>query len=106
MSRVGADAVSPPRDPLSQAESLSWPSPRRAWYVAAVLAFAYTVSFIDRVVISLLIEPIKSDLSLTDTEASLLIGFSFILFYVLLGFPIGRLADRWNRRNIIISGVV
>jgi MFS family permease len=72
--------------------------------VAFVLSFAYAVSFIDRVIVSLLVQPIKVHLQVTDTQMSLLVGFSFILFYALLGFPIGRLADRSNRRNIVIAG--
>jgi len=79
-------------------------SMRYPWYVAFVLSFAYAVSFIDRVIVSLLVQPIKVHLQVTDTQMSLLVGFSFVLFYALLGFPIGRLADRSNRRNIIIAG--
>lgn len=75
-----------------------------SWYVAFVLSFAYTVSFIDRVIVSLLVQPIKVQLQATDTQIGLLVGFSFILLYSLLGFPIGRLADRSNRRNIIMVG--
>lgn len=51
--------------------------------------------------LNLLVEPIKADLRISDTAVSLLAGFSFTAFYVLMGLPVARLADRGNRRNII-----
>ena len=78
---------------------------RPGWYAVFVLMLAYISSFIDRQILSLLVGPIKRDLLLTDTEVSLLMGLSFALFYTFLGIPIGRLADRANRRNIIIGGI-
>jgi len=66
---------------------------------------AYVSSFIDRQILSLLVGPIKRDMGLSDTEVSLLMGLSFALFYTLLGVPIGRWADRGNRRNIIVLGI-
>lgn len=78
---------------------------RYAWYVVFVLTVCYTLSFIDRQILSLLVGPIKADLGLTDTEIGLLGGLAFSLFYTLLGLPIGRLVDRYNRRNIIVLGV-
>lgn len=81
------------------------PSLRPGWYAVIVLMLAYVSSFIDRQILSLLVGPIKRDLLLTDTEVSLLMGLSFALFYTFLGIPIGRLADRANRRNIIIGGI-
>lgn len=76
-----------------------------AWYVVFVLFLAYVVSFMDRQILSLLIEPIKQDLGVSDTVMGLLHGFAFAVFYTLMGIPIGRLADAHNRRNIIIIGV-
>jgi MFS family permease len=66
---------------------------------------AYVSSFIDRQILALLVEPIKRDLAITDTRMSLLMGFSFAAFYSVLGFPIGRLADRRSRRGIIGWGI-
>ena len=77
-----------------------------AWYVVVVLMFAYTVSFIDRQILSLLVQPIRRDLGISDTQFSLLAGFAFALFYATLGIPIARLADRANRRFLIMIGVV
>ncbi len=81
------------------------PSLRYAWSVVFVLMLAYISSFIDRQILSLLVGPIKRDMHLTDTQVSLLMGLSFALFYTLLGIPIGRLADRANRRNIVVLGI-
>lgn len=78
---------------------------RYAWYVVIVLMLANVSSFIDRQILALLVGPIKRDLHLSDTEMSLLMGFSFALFYTLFGIFIGHFADKFNRRNIIIAGV-
>ncbi|WP_439534208.1 spinster family MFS transporter [Polymorphobacter sp.] len=80
-------------------------APLRSWYAVFVLMVVYIISFIDRQVISLFVEPLKRDLLLSDTQISLLQGLSFALFYTLLGIPIGRIADTVNRRNLIIVGV-
>lgn len=81
------------------------PSPRYAWYMVFLLTLANISSFIDRQILSLLVKPIKRDLQLSDTEVSLLMGLSFALFYTFFGVLIGRLADRKNRRNIIMMGI-
>jgi MFS family permease len=83
-----------------------WPRRRYAWQVVAVLTAAYTLSFIDRQVLGLVLEPIRRDLLLSDTQVSLLAGTAFAIFYVTLGLPLGRIADRANRRNLIIGGVL
>ena len=75
------------------------------WYMVGLLAVAYAVSYIDRLIISLMVDPIKADLALSDTQVSLLIGLSFAVFYATMALPIAWLADRYNRRNIIIAGV-
>jgi MFS family permease len=82
-----------------------WPRPAYSWYVVAVLMLAYTNSFIDRQILSLLIEPIRADLDITDTQVSLLAGLAFTIFYTLMGVPIARLADQRNRRTIIAIGI-
>jgi MFS family permease len=81
------------------------PSLRYSWTVVFVLMLAYISSFIDRQILSLLVGPIKRDMHLSDTQVSLLMGLSFALFYTLLGIPIGRWADRANRRNIMVFGI-
>jgi MFS family permease len=76
-----------------------------AWYVLFVLIVAYIFSFIDRQIISLLVEPLKHDLGLDDTQVSLLQGFSFALFLSLAGLPIGRLIDTSRRVTIVAIGI-
>ena len=66
---------------------------------------AQVVSFIDRQVITLLVQPIRADLAISDTEMSLLMGFAFVIFYVTMGVPIARLSDRYSRRTIIATGI-
>jgi len=61
------------------------------WFVIGVMIFALTISFIDRQIISLLVEPIKDDLQITDTQMSMLQGLAFALFYTLLGIPIATI---------------
>ena len=76
-----------------------------SWYVLFLMTFAFAVSFIDRQVMTLLIEPIKSDLNINDTQVSLLIGFAFSIFYISMAIPIARLVDRGNRIKIISLGI-
>ncbi|WP_245892506.1 spinster family MFS transporter [Novosphingobium guangzhouense] len=78
---------------------------RRAWLVVALCMIAYVFSFIDRQILALLIEPIKADLSLSDTQFGLLQGLAFSLFYATMGIPIASLADRYPRPLIIVAGV-
>lgn len=76
-----------------------------AWYVVVVLLVAYALSFIDRMILSLLVAPIRADLGISDTQMSLLMGFAFAIFYSVLGVPLGALADRGSRRGLILAGV-
>jgi len=65
------------------------------------MTVVYALNFLDRTIFNVLIEPIKKEFALSDTTMGLLAGFGFVLFYSLLGIPIARLADRFNRRNIV-----
>ena len=77
-----------------------------SWLMAVVLAVAYALAFVDRQILSLLLEPIRLDLHITDTQASLLVGAAFALLYVSVGLPLGWLADRVNRRNMIAASIL
>lgn len=77
-----------------------------AWYTVILLSLAYLVSMIDRIILSMVVTPIKAELVLSDTEMGLLLGTAFGLFYALMGLPMGRLVDRCNRRNMIIAGLL
>lgn len=74
-----------------------------AWYGVAVLLIAYSCSFLDRQLLSLMVEPLKQDLDVSDTQISLLHGFAFALFYTAVGLPIGRLVDTVNSRAALIA---
>jgi len=75
------------------------------WYVVVICMLAYIFSFVDRQILALMIEPIKHDLQLSDTQFSLLHGLAFSLFYAVMGIPIALLADRYSRPKIIAIGV-
>lgn len=72
-------------------------SASNARYALGLLLLVYTFNFIDRIILGILVPPIKADLHLTDTQLGLLGGTAFALFYTALGVPIGWLADRFNR---------
>jgi MFS family permease len=76
-----------------------------AWYVVVVLYLAYTFSYVDRTILTLMVKPIRASLQVTDTEISLLHGLAFAIFYSCLGVPIARLADRRNRTRLIMGGI-
>lgn len=89
------------------------PSPRRLtgrlavrWYVVAIFALLYVISFVDRLILALLIGPLKADLGITDTQAGLLIGTAFALLYAFLGLPVAWLVDRGNRTRIAVAGIL
>ena len=75
------------------------------WYVLAALTFVSMFSIADRLVLSILIEDIKHDFGLNDSQLGLLTGVAFSLFYVLFGFPFARLADRSTRKNIVAGAL-
>ncbi|HEY1560370.1 MAG TPA: MFS transporter [Caulobacteraceae bacterium] len=74
--------------------------------VVGFLLAAYTLNFIDRTIVGVLGQAIKVDLNLTDTQLGLLGGLAFAILYTLLGVPIARLAERWNRVSIISISIV
>ena len=93
-TRIDIETANPATEP-------PWPSPRQAWYTVFVFSVTLAVSFLDRGVLNLLVEPIKRDLGLTDTQVSLLMGFAFIAFYLVLGLPVARWIDHGSRRTVL-----
>lgn len=81
------------------------PAGRYGWYVVFVLIIAYTFSYIDRTILTLMVAPIRASLHISDVELSLLHGLAFAVFYTVLGIPIGRLVDRRRRTTIVAVGV-
>lgn len=86
-------------------EDHKYPKPLVAWSTLFILFLAYMSSFVDRMIIGLLVEPIKADFQISDTQVSLLLGLSFAIFYCLVALPIGRLVDVWSRKKIITTGI-
>lgn len=75
----------------------------RRYLAVAMLGGVYTLSFLDRQLLSILAEPVKAELGLSDTQLGLLTGFMFALFYTLFGVPVAWLADRGNRVRIVAA---
>jgi MFS family permease len=83
----------------------AYPSARMSWSMVTLLTIAYVLSFVDRSIIGLLIEPIKADLHISDEQAGYLMGIAFALFYGTIGVPLGWLADRKRRTWIVAAGI-
>lgn len=93
--------MSTPTNPESSQAELA----RNANYVLAVLFVVIMLNFLDRQIISILAEPIKQEMGLSDKQIGLMTGLSFALFYTTLAIPVAALADRWNRTKIIAIAV-
>ena len=103
-TKISAD-FSPEKNIALDATSEPWPSPARAWYAVFVFALALLINMLDRGIVPMLIRPLKRDLGLSDWDMGLLMGPAFVIFYMVLGLPIARLADYKSRRAILGVGV-
>ncbi|GAB3104039.1 MFS transporter [Aestuariicella hydrocarbonica] len=74
-------------------------------YVLALLLAAYILSFVDRLVLSMLVGPIRQEFDITDFQFSLLHGFAFAILYSFMGIPLGRIVDSHSRRLVVSIGV-
>lgn len=81
-----------------------YPSSAYAWYCVLILMGIYLNSFLDRQILGLLVDPIKADMGISDTQMGFLMGPSFAIFYIIAGLPLGWLADRMSRRLLIAIG--
>ncbi|MFB3112309.1 MAG: MFS transporter, partial [Gemmatimonadales bacterium] len=70
-------------------------------YALGLLVVVYVFNFVDRSILSILLEPIKEEFQVSDTYLGFLSGFAFAAFYTVMGLPIARWADRGSRRSII-----
>jgi MFS family permease len=86
-------------------ENVVWPRPTVAWWGVAVLLLAYTFGYVDRSILTILVEPIQADLHINDTQLGVLNGFAFVIFYVTLGVPLGYIADRSNRKWLVAGSI-
>jgi predicted MFS family arabinose efflux permease len=79
--------------------------PRHARYALALLTVVYVFNFIDRQILSVLIDPIQRELGVSDTAMGFLSGVTFAVFYTSAGIPIARWADRAVRRDVVAIGL-
>ena len=84
----------------------AWPSSRRGWFTVAVFFVTAILSYTDRLIFSLLVDPVRSSLGISDFQVGLAQGTSFAIIYAVAGLPAGRLADIANRRNLLLLGLV
>lgn len=84
----------------------SFPREREAWCVFALLITSVYLASIDRQVIALLVDPIRRDLLLSDTQMGVLLGPAFALANSVALLPLGWYVDRANRRNILLAGIL
>ncbi len=101
-AEIAARAAQPEQSALATAD---YPPTRQAWYCVFALALAVMINFLDRGILTLLVEPIKHDLGLSDVQMSFIMGFAFTFFYAVLGLPIARLVDRKSRKLIMTAGI-
>ena len=85
------------KKPINSGET----STRYRNFVLVMLTLVYVFNFVDRQLLVILQESIKKELHLSDTQLGMLSGFTFAIFYVTMGIPIARYADKGNRRNIV-----
>jgi len=105
---VQAPATAPAEPAASEpaaAAAQPWPSAGKAWWCVIMLSIVLMLSQIDRNIITLLVQPIKADLGLSDVQMSLLLGPAFIVLYVFMGLPLSRLSDTRSRRVMITIGL-
>lgn len=99
------DGASQTEDPPAAADPAS-PDVRAGWTAVSVFLVLYALAYLDRQVLTLLVDPIRQDLGATDFEISLLQGAAFVLFYTICALPIGWAVDRFSRRRIIFVGIL
>ena len=90
---------------VNESPASSHYSPAYRNYVLFILFLTYVLNFLDRQLMTILLEPIKAEFGASDTAMGFLTGFAFALFYATLGIPVARLADRWSRRNVIAISI-
>ncbi len=98
--------MSPSPDTASVSPAfVPYPPPAVGWYATIILALLYWLSILDRFIISLLVEPIKQDMGITDVQFGMLHGLAFSVTFSLLGLIAGTFADRFSRRWVIYASV-
>lgn len=90
---------------VTPSDTRDYPPAWRANIALALLVVAYIVSYLDRNIIALMVDPIKRALEMSDFEISIVQGLAFAVFFSIAGVPIGYLADRMRRTTLIAIGV-
>jgi predicted MFS family arabinose efflux permease len=81
-------------------------SERYRYYVLVMLTLVSTLNFVDRQLMAILLEPIKAEFHLSDTQLGFLTGFAFAIFYSIMGIPLAKLADQGNRSRLIAVVII
>src|SRR3546814_12787011 len=79
---------------------------RRPWWTLTLLVFLLIMSLMDRIILSLLVQPLRDTFQISDVQFGLLFGTSFAILYGFLGFPAARLADTKNRMRLVFCGAI
>ncbi len=82
-----------------------YPPAAQGWFAVFAIGLGVMVNFLDRGIFTLLVQPIKTDLQLSDVQMSIIMGFAFTFFYAVLGLPVARMVDRYNRKRIAAAGI-
>ncbi len=77
-------------------------SPRERWLLLFVMFLLMLITMIDRNITAILLEPLKKEFGVSDTQLGLLSGFAFALLYSIMGLPLSRIADRYDRKWLIV----
>jgi MFS family permease len=88
--------------PEARSRERAYPATR----LLIVLMAMNVVAYLDRSILSLAAPDVRADLGLTHVQLSILLGFGFVLFFVILGIPFGWLVDRVSRRWVIHCGIL
>lgn len=81
-------------------------SENRPWRALVLLCALFALSFLDRMVLALVVDPVRASLGVTDNQISLLFGLGFVVVYVVCGFPAAQLVDGGRRKQVLIGGVL
>lgn len=90
---------------MNESNISKYPSQRAGYSAVAVMTLAQVFAFIDRQIPAMLVEPIKQDFSLNDSQIALLGGAAFSIFYAIMALPIGYAVDRYKRVNVLGTGI-
>lgn len=100
-----SSATAAARSPaIGSREAAPYPRSAYSWYVVAILMLIYVNSFLDRQILGLLVDPIRTTLDISESQMGLLMGPAFGIFYIVAGIPLGRLADLMSRRWLVFIG--